>query len=329
MSGANGARIISIRSVSAAPFGQKLQSAVGGGHQATATATATVISIPPSLRASSVPTTVSITPVTVRADTVRVDAVRADDHLFKTPIKPASVLLTPSSRKRCISGSSNSSTSPVSLASSPARDWSDPGRSPCPRTKHRYETSLGQLTKKFIALLRDAPSGSLNLNEASSQLEVQKRRIYDITNVLEGVGLLEKTSKNNIRWNGGSLAAPATAREAQAAAASSRRRPTLRSLSDGEHFERRLALLRDNEALAASEAALEARVAELQAGLQAAAEQPDDKQFAFVTYKDIRGIREFAEQTVIAIKAPSETKLEVPDPREVSGGQEPCAAADL
>jgi transcription factor E2F3 len=31
-------------------------------------------------------------------------------------------------------------------------------------------------------------------------LQVQKRRIYDITNVLEGVGLIEKKSKNNIRW---------------------------------------------------------------------------------------------------------------------------------
>jgi hypothetical protein len=30
--------------------------------------------------------------------------------------------------------------------------------------------------------------------------QVQKRRIYDITNVLEGVGLIEKKSKNNILW---------------------------------------------------------------------------------------------------------------------------------
>jgi transcription factor E2F3 len=29
---------------------------------------------------------------------------------------------------------------------------------------------------------------------------VQKRRIYDITNVLEGIGLIEKRGKNNIRW---------------------------------------------------------------------------------------------------------------------------------
>lgn len=27
-----------------------------------------------------------------------------------------------------------------------------------------------------------------------------KRRIYDITNVLEGIGLIEKKSKNNVRW---------------------------------------------------------------------------------------------------------------------------------
>jgi hypothetical protein len=31
-------------------------------------------------------------------------------------------------------------------------------------------------------------------------VQVQKRRIYDITNVLEGIGLIEKKLKNNIRW---------------------------------------------------------------------------------------------------------------------------------
>jgi len=28
----------------------------------------------------------------------------------------------------------------------------------------------------------------------------QKRRIYDITNVLEGIGLIEKRTKNSIQW---------------------------------------------------------------------------------------------------------------------------------
>ena len=35
-------------------------------------------------------------------------------------------------------------------------------------------------------------------------LNVQKRRIYDITNVLEGIGYVEKTQKNTIKWVGGS-----------------------------------------------------------------------------------------------------------------------------
>lgn len=43
----------------------------------------------------------------------------------------------------------------------------------------------------------------VDLNKASADLQVQKRRIYDITNVLEGIGLLEKKSKNNIQWKGG------------------------------------------------------------------------------------------------------------------------------
>lgn len=37
-----------------------------------------------------------------------------------------------------------------------------------------------------------------------------------------------------------------------------------------------------------------------------------------MTYQDIRGIQDFNDKTVIAIKAPPETKLEVPDPAEVA-----------
>lgn len=64
----------------------------------------------------------------------------------------------------------------------------------------RYDTSLGLLTKKFVGLLQNSTDGVIDLNIASTKLDVQKRRIYDITNVLEGIGILEKKSKNNIRW---------------------------------------------------------------------------------------------------------------------------------
>ncbi|XP_032900656.1 transcription factor E2F2-like [Amblyraja radiata] len=86
-----------------------------------------------------------------------------------------------------------------------------PARIPSPKTpkspgeKTRYDTSLGLLTKKFVHLLSESPDGVLDLNRAAEVLEVQKRRIYDITNVLEGIQLIRKKSKNNIQWMGRSL----------------------------------------------------------------------------------------------------------------------------
>ncbi|KAG9478661.1 hypothetical protein GDO78_012357 [Eleutherodactylus coqui] len=67
----------------------------------------------------------------------------------------------------------------------------------------RHEKSLGLLTSKFVSLLQEAKDGVLDLKVAADTLAVrQKRRIYDITNVLEGIGLIEKKSKNSIQWKG-------------------------------------------------------------------------------------------------------------------------------
>lgn len=69
-----------------------------------------------------------------------------------------------------------------------------------PRCPNRIETSLGTLTRKFYDLLIQSKDGVLDLNEVSRKLNVQKRRIYDITNVLEGIELIAKASKNHIKW---------------------------------------------------------------------------------------------------------------------------------
>ncbi|PIO38570.1 hypothetical protein AB205_0181280 [Aquarana catesbeiana] len=74
-----------------------------------------------------------------------------------------------------------------------------------PLEKTRYDTSLGLLTKKFIQLLSQSSDGVVDLNRAAEVLKVQKRRIYDITNVLEGIHLIKKKSKNNIQWMGCTL----------------------------------------------------------------------------------------------------------------------------
>jgi len=69
--------------------------------------------------------------------------------------------------------------------------------------EQRTGKSLGLLTQKFVELMMNSDSGILDLKEAATKLNiVQKRRIYDITNVLEGVGLIRKATKNSVQWLG-------------------------------------------------------------------------------------------------------------------------------
>jgi hypothetical protein len=72
--------------------------------------------------------------------------------------------------------------------------------------KARSDHSLGELARRFINIIRDSrPNFSVDLNEAVDLLGVSKRRIYDITNVLEGIGLIDKSSKNKIVWKEGNI----------------------------------------------------------------------------------------------------------------------------
>mmetsp|Transcript_19500 Transcript_19500/g.77770 ORF Transcript_19500/g.77770 Transcript_19500/m.77770 type:complete len:82 (+) Transcript_19500:438-683(+) len=48
-------------------------------------------------------------------------------------------------------------------------------------TGSRFDSSLHLLTKKFEKLVQES-NGELDLNQAAEQLNVKKRRIYDITN---------------------------------------------------------------------------------------------------------------------------------------------------
>lgn len=68
--------------------------------------------------------------------------------------------------------------------------------------KTRQDNSLSVLTRKFVELIKKSDQNTIDLNEAVKILSVQKRRIYDITNVLEGIGYVEKLHKNKIKWVG-------------------------------------------------------------------------------------------------------------------------------
>lgn len=54
-------------------------------------------------------------------------------------------------------------------------------------SKSRQDNGLSLIAKKFIKLIQEAEGDYIDLNKAVTKLGVQKRRIYDITNVLEGI----------------------------------------------------------------------------------------------------------------------------------------------
>ncbi|KAI7904448.1 E2F/DP family winged-helix DNA-binding domain-containing protein [Cokeromyces recurvatus] len=150
----------------------------------------------------------------------------------------------------------------------------------------RYDSSLGLLTKKFIALLRSSLQGDLDLNRAATLLNVQKRRIYDITNVLEGIQLIEKYSKNHVRWIGNNM--------------------------KSKELEQRLAFLKNENA------SLEERYRRLRQFKQQVDEETEriiknNASYCYLTLEDIAGFEVMTkeQESLVVVNAPYNTDIEL------------------
>lgn len=171
------------------------------------------------------------------------------------------------------------------------------GESIQPATPSRHEKSLGLLTTKFVTLLQEAKDGVLDLKAAADTLAVrQKRRIYDITNVLEGIGLIEKKSKNSIQWKG---VGPGC---------------NTREIAD-----KLIDLKLELEDLDRREHELDQQRVWVQQSIKNVTDDSQNSPLAYVTHQDLCNC--FKGDTLLAIRAPSGTQLEVPIPESVVNGQ--------
>jgi len=204
-------------------------------------------------------------------------------------------------------------------AASPAQYGSRENGSPASHASGgRYDSSLNHLTKRFLALLESARGGCIDLNKAADLLKVQKRRIYDITNVLEGIGAIEKVGKNNVQWVGmdavnqlGGSSGPAGwgpsgSRQGPGSGAGG---PSAFE-AEGERLKADVRVLQDTEE------ALEREISELANAIKALGEEPAVAGRLFVTDDDITALPCFLHDTIFAVKAPPGTTLQVPDPEE-------------
>ncbi|XP_070502858.1 transcription factor E2F5-like [Chironomus tepperi] len=184
----------------------------------------------------------------------------------RTSISPAKSTASSSSGKKYHNGGGGSSRHSVGSTST----FSDTGT--------RYDTSLGLLTRKFIDLLENSPDGVIDLNVASVQLNVQKRRIYDITNVLEGIGILEKKVKNVIQWKRG---------------------------NSFNNLDRVTLMRHDLDELKENERQLDSLIDTM----KEASKRQNEARYAYVTCHDLHNIEMYKEQMIMVVKAPSESQL--------------------
>eukprot|EP01028_Stygiella_incarcerata_P003711 TRINITY_DN17745_c0_g1_i1.p1 TRINITY_DN17745_c0_g1~~TRINITY_DN17745_c0_g1_i1.p1 ORF type:complete len:468 (+),score=134.32 TRINITY_DN17745_c0_g1_i1:327-1730(+) len=165
------------------------------------------------------------------------------------------------------------------------------------RANSRFDSSLAYLTKRFFELLKkeDGSGNALDLNTAATELGVPKRRIYDITNALEGIGLIEKTFKNNVKWKGLGIATEAGTNEGEI-----------------DVLKKQVEDLRNRAEVLDRELDEKKRSLELMA--------KENEELAFLTFADVCSIPKFEDQTVIAVKAPRGTEMHIVDDSSATQG---------
>lgn len=67
---------------------------------------------------------------------------------------------------------------------------------------NRKEKSLGELCRRFLYYYGIEGKGILYLDQCTKELGVERRRIYDIINILESFSVIRRRAKNEYHWRG-------------------------------------------------------------------------------------------------------------------------------
>ena len=164
--------------------------------------------------------------------------------------------------------------------------------------KPRQENSLGELTKNFINYIRKSGRNTVNINELVKELKVKKRRIYDITNVLEGIGYVQKHAKNEISWI---------------------RTEVLNNFSNSLLYNLKQDINnKKNEFLELEKVnkSLDTEIEKIKDEFNLISQEEDFNQYGYITFTDLNDLSNNEKYDLLAIKAPKGTSIDIIDPNE-------------
>ena len=165
----------------------------------------------------------------------------------------------------------------------------------------RQENSLGELTTNFIDYVKTKGLELININEIVKKLKVKKRRIYDITNVLEGIGYIKKLGKNQIKWIKADFLKENIILN--------------NNNEDSNKINKFLELKKENEKL-------DLFIKEINLEFEKLNEKPETKNYAYVTYDGLKNLADNNNNKMIAIKAPIDTSIEIIDNKNIENLKE-------
>ena len=135
---------------------------------------------------------------------------------------------------------------------------------------------MGSVAREFMKWAHAEPTSILNLNDASASMGTVMRRIYEVVNMLEGLGLMKRTGVTEVR--------------------------TCREFDPTRHTELRK--------LEEDEDKLDALIEQVESQCNA---QYEDTKHAYVSHEDFMIARQRRDQTVLVIKPTADTLMETLD----------------
>ena len=166
--------------------------------------------------------------------------------------------------------------------------------------KPRVENSLGELTKNFVNYIKTSGRKTININDLVHELKVKKRRIYDITNVLEGIGYIQKHAKNEISWIKNDVFLPQIKTSNRISTISTEIKNLQETLKNLEN----------------EEIEIDQNIEIIKNKFNFISQQEEFNKFGYITFNDLNDLSSNEKFDLLAIKAPKGTLVDIIDPNE-------------